>query len=231
MRSLLGCSADYTAPCREFAGDCADLQAQFKDVPDSGIPEEYECTAFPDEKSARDKIIVGLICFAVGLPFTMVLEELFAVSNEPEFLEAQLTHPLWMRFVYGKPNWYFAKRPPGLVKFISLRMSHEPKKIVIELALMGFEYARFVVRSALASAIGLFACHRARVEPEPRSEQSEQSEAAVKPEGEASPGGPVAEAYGDVWRRMIAAGRVAPGDAQLRAYLHALDWRAPPRNL
>ena len=31
-----------------------------------------------DEKSARDKIIVGLICFAVGLPFTLVLEELFS---------------------------------------------------------------------------------------------------------------------------------------------------------
>ena len=59
MRGFLSCSADYTAPCLGFDGDCGDLAEQFKDVPDSGIPDDYECTQFPDEKSARDKIIIG----------------------------------------------------------------------------------------------------------------------------------------------------------------------------
>ena len=81
VRGFLGCSADYTAPCLGFDGDCGDLAEQFKDVPDSGLPDDYECTAFPDEKSARDKIIVGVICFAIGLPFTLVLEELFAMRR------------------------------------------------------------------------------------------------------------------------------------------------------
>ena len=54
---------------------------QFKDVPDSGIPDDYECTQFPDEKSPRDKVIVSLICFAVGLPFAFLIEELFAIRR------------------------------------------------------------------------------------------------------------------------------------------------------
>ena len=81
VRAFLGCSAAYLEPCREFTGDCADLQAQFTGVPDSGIPDDYECAAFPDEKSIRDKVIVGLICFAVGLPFAVLIEELFAMRR------------------------------------------------------------------------------------------------------------------------------------------------------
>ena len=104
MRGFLGCDADYAAPCRGFDGDCGDLREQFASVTDSGIPDDYECTQFPvrsrrppatarhralrsvpwrwggqDEKSGRDKAVVGLICFAVGLPFTVILEELFSV--------------------------------------------------------------------------------------------------------------------------------------------------------
>ena len=81
VRGFLGCSPSYLDPCREFTGNCGDLLEQFKDVPDSGIPDDYECTQFPDEKSPRDKVIVSLICFAVGLPFAFLIEELFAIRR------------------------------------------------------------------------------------------------------------------------------------------------------
>ena len=48
---------------------------------------------FPDEASPRDKLIVGAICCAVALPFTLVLAEMFAKACEPEFPGARTHRP------------------------------------------------------------------------------------------------------------------------------------------
>ena len=152
VRAFLGCSPSYLEPCREFAGDCADLVDQFKYVPDSGIPDDYECTAFPDDKSARDKLIVGLICFAVGLPFTLMLEDQYATSNEPAFPELQLSYPLPLRLLYGKPSWAFDNNRPSLFKLVAMRFAHEPKKIVIELAAIAQERAAEAASRAASAA-------------------------------------------------------------------------------
>ena len=53
MRTFLGCSPVYSEPCLGFTGDCGDLQDQFKDVPDSGIPDDWECTEFPARAQRR----------------------------------------------------------------------------------------------------------------------------------------------------------------------------------
>ena len=81
VRTFLDCSPSDLDPCREFTGNCGDLLEQFKDVPDSGIPDDYECTQFPDEKSGRDKALVGLIAFAVALPFKLILDVLFMIRR------------------------------------------------------------------------------------------------------------------------------------------------------
>ena len=89
IRLLLGCPASYLLPCREFVGNCGDTKDQFATLQDSGIPDDYECHQFPDETAFKDKIIVGLICTAVAIPFTFVIGEIFAKGNEPEFPELQ----------------------------------------------------------------------------------------------------------------------------------------------
>ena len=101
-------------------------------------------------------------------------------SNEPEFLEAQLTWPQWMRAVYGKPEWHFDKRPPTTAQLVFMRLAHEPKKIVTELVTLGFEYAHGAVRAALR-ALGCAAGRHGRIGPA----------ASSSTEGKAA--GPVAE--------------------------------------
>ena len=36
---------DFSAPCREFVGNCADTEEQFRSLPpdQGGLPEDYEC--------------------------------------------------------------------------------------------------------------------------------------------------------------------------------------------
>ena len=115
VRALLGCAPDPSAPCRGFGGDCGDLADQFRGIP-YGVPDDYECVQFPDEKSARDKALVGLIAYAVALPFTLLCEELFSLSAEPEHPEGQLGYPFAMRALFGRQRWEFARQPPSTVK-------------------------------------------------------------------------------------------------------------------
>jgi len=42
IRLLLGCDPSFLQPCRDFVGNCADLQAQFSAVQDA-LPDDYEC--------------------------------------------------------------------------------------------------------------------------------------------------------------------------------------------
>ena len=70
-------------------------------------------------------------------------------SNEPEFLEAQLTWPIWLRLLFGKPQWHFDKHPPSTLRLVCMRMAHEPHKIVIELVLTGFERAQHAAHAVL----------------------------------------------------------------------------------
>jgi len=41
---MLSCPADYKQPCQGFTHNCGDLADQFKDMVDSPIPDDYECT-------------------------------------------------------------------------------------------------------------------------------------------------------------------------------------------
>ena len=66
---------------------------------------------FPDETAFRDKLIVGLICCAVSIPFTYVLFEAFAKSNEPEFPECQLSWPIPLRVFKLHEHWDWKARP------------------------------------------------------------------------------------------------------------------------
>jgi hypothetical protein len=79
LRELLGCDGgDLAAPCRGFAGDCADLQAQFVELPSEVLPDGadvagYECHAFPDDDRRIDQLWVGLIFAAVAIPLRYIL--------------------------------------------------------------------------------------------------------------------------------------------------------------
>lgn len=50
-RVFLGCSESLSEPCRGFSGDCADLLAQFVDLPDVSV-QDFKCTRFPREARA-----------------------------------------------------------------------------------------------------------------------------------------------------------------------------------
>lgn len=55
-------------------------------------------------------IIVGLILVGVALPFKIVVEEIMAQGNEPEFPEYCMSWPLSYRILMGKQTWHFAVR-------------------------------------------------------------------------------------------------------------------------
>ena len=138
VRLLLGCDPDYLLPCREFVGNCGDTKDQFVSLQYSGIPDDYECHQFPDETSIRDKIVVGLICTAVAVPFTNIIGEVFAKSNEPEFPDLQLSWPLkvWTRllFLRWKDPWDWRRSRPGALRAMAARWAHDtPGKALYEL--------------------------------------------------------------------------------------------------
>ena len=125
----------FTASCRGFVGNCADISLQFAGV-ESALPDDYECHQFPDDSSGRDKLVVGLICAAVSVPFTYVLVEAFAKSNEPEFPECQLSWPARFRFVRPVEHWDWTVSRPGPVRVMMARWAHEGLgKICFELCL------------------------------------------------------------------------------------------------
>ena len=138
IRLLLGCPASYLLPCREFVGNCGDTKDQFATLQDSGIPDDYECHQFPDETAFKDKIVVGLICTAVAIPFTYLIGEVFAKGNEPEFPELQLSWPMkwWTRglFLKMKERWDWRHSRPWKFHVTTARQAHEGQgKIFFEL--------------------------------------------------------------------------------------------------
>jgi hypothetical protein len=91
--------------CLGFAGNCADVQAQFADLQgcytygDPGAEEphetlaDYVCHTFPDDAYITDQLFVGLISVAVALPVDMFLQHAFEIANEVEFPETWLDAP------------------------------------------------------------------------------------------------------------------------------------------
>ena len=93
-------------PCREFEGNCADIIAQFADVP--VLPDypdgmsTYFCTQFPDDDQSIDSFIVGLISIAVAVPVTYFLQVCFEIGNDNEAPESWLTWSFsWRKLVFG----------------------------------------------------------------------------------------------------------------------------------
>lgn len=89
IRALLGCDPfDFSNLCLEFPGDCADLAAQFPDIPNpdgSGgpaVPPGYECRQFPDDRLPGDKISVAFVMTAIAFGTKVVLMRLFSHCNE-----------------------------------------------------------------------------------------------------------------------------------------------------
>ena len=129
------CPADATQPCRGFVGTCADLRAQFADVPvmpsfPAGLS-TYVCTAFPDTASPlstpgaggaslgvplRDALIVGCISAAVALPVAVLLRSVFEAANDAGAPKAWLSWtslPLRMIFGFASFNsWRYAGPAP-----------------------------------------------------------------------------------------------------------------------
>ena len=52
------CPVLSTLPCRGFTGDCSDIITQFTGVQDA-IPDDYYCSAFPDDNSQTDGYLVS----------------------------------------------------------------------------------------------------------------------------------------------------------------------------
>jgi hypothetical protein len=119
-------------PCRGFAGDCADIQAQFSGVQGPYVysdgpgqaPTEHEslddyvCHAFPDDAYVTDQFFVGLISVAVALPVDIFLAKAFELANEGEAPENWLDAPpgRWKLLLGGKNlhnDWHLAdpKKP------------------------------------------------------------------------------------------------------------------------
>ena len=102
VRTFLGCDPSNDTPCRGFTGDCADIKAQFGDVPldDGGTVADFECHAFPDEASLVDSFYVGLIFAACALPLRFIVGELLAKSNEAERCESFVARPRLIRMAF-----------------------------------------------------------------------------------------------------------------------------------
>ncbi len=86
VRSALGCDLDVTVPCRGYAHSCADLALYYYRFAAAAIAYEVrgvsglQCSAFPNDRSARDTFLAGLITAAVSLPITAVMHTCFALS-------------------------------------------------------------------------------------------------------------------------------------------------------
>ena len=102
IRTFLGCDPSNNTPCRGFTGDCADIKAQFGDVPldDGGTVADFECHAFPDEASLIDSFYVGLIFALCALPLRFIVGELLAKSNEAERCESFVARPRLIRMAF-----------------------------------------------------------------------------------------------------------------------------------
>ena len=159
VRAKLGCSADYTQPCREHAGDCSALPDLFRGFQDDAntyaLDPAYSCHQFPDTEDDavngnRDKWIVSLIAVAVALPFSTVVEELFVRGSNPEHPERAVTWPLALIAVFGRQRWRWAAssggEPPGALRLVLARFARDP--MVIPLALIS-SAGRWIAAAAM----------------------------------------------------------------------------------
>jgi hypothetical protein len=111
-----GGSCPPVGPCRGFGGNCADLTAQFSDLPvlpdfPNGLS-DFECTAFPDDANFLDSFLVGLLSVAAALPVTFFITSCFDLADDSDAPDSFLSLPLlaWPRFVWGfsaHKNWRY----------------------------------------------------------------------------------------------------------------------------
>jgi hypothetical protein len=146
LRELLGCAEGALgSPCRGFGGDCADLQAQFLELPPEVLPPGadvagYECHAFPDDDNPIDQFWVGLIFAASAVPLRYIITILMESANEAEHSEAWMRMPrrdaLVARCLGFKPfSWRYAdvaKRPAWVLRFWA-RWPIEPFNAALDL--------------------------------------------------------------------------------------------------
>jgi len=121
--------------CLGYLGECADLADQFStlqgayfygppgDVQCHDTLSDYECHAFPDDAYPSDQLLVGLICVAVSLPVTLVLEHLFELSNLTDEMEGWLEWKGVLKILLGiashhKWQWASKKRPSDLIVWL-----------------------------------------------------------------------------------------------------------------
>jgi hypothetical protein len=154
IRALLEC--DPAGDCRGFAGDCADIQAQFSGVQgpylygEPGVPPEehtylddWVCHAFPDDAYITDQFLVALISVAVALPIDLLLARAFEIANEGDAVECWLDAPpgTW-KLLLGKDAhnaWHYtdaAREKPvsDFVKWLVRRGSETLPAALLRLA-------------------------------------------------------------------------------------------------
>ena len=107
-------------PCRGFVGNCAEITAQFSDLPvlpdwPTGLA-DYECHAFPDDARFGDTILVGLLSCAAALPVTIFIFICFDLANDNEPPDSYLRWPLaWPVLVWGlnaHRRWHYTPSLP-----------------------------------------------------------------------------------------------------------------------
>ena len=129
--------------CLGYLGSCGDLASQFSEVQGAFMYNadgpgaltcystlaDYVCHAFPDDAYASDQFFVSIICVAIALPVSLVLESLFEMSNEVAGArEGWLTFSLGrvMKLLLGAhahADWHWTDRtrkpPTELAKWLT----------------------------------------------------------------------------------------------------------------
>ena len=83
IRSILDAGPDGGAcppgagPCRGFEGNCADITAQFSDLPvlpdwPTGLA-DFQCHSFPDDARFIDTFLVSLLSIGAALPVSLFI--------------------------------------------------------------------------------------------------------------------------------------------------------------
>jgi hypothetical protein len=137
IRVIVGCSADPYSTCTvdgtEYAGgECGALQDGALGV-DGGLPDDYECQAFPAEGSYVHEILVALIAVACTLPVQLFLEYCFETSNEAEVEETWLTWSVQRSLLLGGNQWSYATQRPGYLKRAVAQHANEWDKLLFEI--------------------------------------------------------------------------------------------------
>jgi hypothetical protein len=116
VRSSLGCALDVALPCRGFSASCADLALSYYRFAAAALAEEtrgvtgLQCAAFPDDRSAGDQFLAGLIVAVVSLPISAVITTCFSMSLATDFaqLRGRTRLKQWsllQRIFFGRAPW------------------------------------------------------------------------------------------------------------------------------